>query len=166
MPNFEPTVGREVALNPPPGFPAPQGQPAALVNLPQRGAFAMSETLPLVQEWATKMHAARTEWERLRIAENEAKAEAKRVRANLMITLRVFGNEATGGIQMKHATERNEWADADANVQAAELAAALAQTAQMVAKEAYEEAARVFDTIRSMMAVEREDFSREWHKPR
>ena len=166
MPDFQPVDNRGVAFNPPPGFPGQQQAPGVIANLPTRGAFAMSETLPLVQEWAQKMNRARDAWEAARIAANEARAEAKKIRANEVIKLRVFGNDGTGGIQIKSSAERNEWADADPDVQRAELDADLKQTIQMVAKEAYEEAARVFDTIRSMMAVEREDMNREWHKPR
>lgn len=133
--------------------------------MPQRGAFALSETVPLIREWADKMHQSRRAWENARLDANAKKARAKKVRADLIVRLRVFGHENTGGVAIKTSAERNEWADADGDVQQAELDADLAQTVQMSAREAYEETARVFDTLRSMLAVERDDMKREHNAP-
>ena len=74
---------------------------------------------------------ARAEWQRLRIEANNAKAVAKQTRANLVVRLRVFGNDGTGGIPIKTSAERLEWADADPEVQQAELNADLAQTVRL-----------------------------------
>lgn len=148
-------------FNPPPGFPQQPGQ----LQMPQRGAFALSETVPLIQQYATAMREAREEWQRLRLEANEKKARAKKVRADLIVQLRVFGSEMTGNTPIKTSAERNEWADADADVQQAELEADLSQTVQMSAREAYEEAARVFDTLRSMLGIERDDMKREHGGP-
>lgn len=149
-------------FNPPPGFP---GQQPGQLQMPQRGAFALSETVPLIQQYATAMREAREEWQRLRLEANEKKAHAKKVRADLIVQLRVFGSEMTGSTPIKTSAERNEWADADADVQQAELDADLSQTVQMSAREAYEEAARVFDTLRSMLGIERDDMKREHGGP-
>jgi len=159
MPEMVPTGGRD--FNPPPGFPQQPGK----LQMPQRGAFALSETVPLIQQYATAMRDAREEWQRLRLEANEKKARAKKVRADLIVQLRVFGAEMTGNTPIKTSAERNEWADADADVQQAELDADLAQTVQMSAREAYEEAARVFDTLRSMLGIERDDMKREHGGP-
>lgn len=163
-PPGQPPVGPDGAplvMNPPAAFPGSQ----EVLRAPRRGAFAMSETVPLIQEWAERMRTSREAWETARLDANEKKAYAKKVRADLIVRLRVFGHEATGGVQIKTSAERNEWADADATVQQAELEADLAQTVQMSAREAYEETARVFDTLRSMLAVERDDMKREHNAP-
>lgn len=170
MPEFEPhppPVGDPHpggGFNPPPGYPggAIQQAPTAQMQMqmPQRGVFAMSETLPIIQNHLAAMNTARDEWLRLRVAANEAKAHAKQTRANLIVRLRVFGNDGTGGIPIKTSAERNEWADADPGVQQAELDADLAQTVQMAAREAYDDAQAAFDTLRSMLGMERDDLAR------
>lgn len=157
--------GQPPALQPPAAFPgqeiAAQGQGGAgEFRLPQRGSFSISETLPMLQEWRVKMDEARKVWEIARNEANEKKALAKKTRADLIIKLRVLGNESTGNIAIKTSAERNEWADADPDVQATELAADLAQTTQMVAREAYEEVTKIFETVRSLLTVEREDLKR------
>lgn len=150
-------------FNPPPGFPGTEIQqaPAAQMQMPRRGVFAMSETLPIIQKHLALMDDARAEWQRLRIEANNAKAVAKQTRANLVVRLRVFGNDGTGGIPIKTSAERQEWADADPEVQQAELNADLAQTVQMAAREAYDDAQAAFDTLRSMLGMERDDLKRE-----
>ena len=55
----------------------------------------------------------------------------------------------------------NEWADADAAVQSAELAADLAQTVQMAAREVYHDAQGYYETLRQMASVERDEWKRE-----
>lgn len=146
-------------FSPPPGFPSTE------LRMPTRGAFAMSETVPLIQQYAAKMQKARDEWHTLRVEANEKKALAKKVRADLIVQLRVFGLSANGDRPIKTSAERNEWADADADVQQAELEADLAQTVQMSAHDAYDEAVKVFDTIQSLMGIERDDMKRGYGGP-
>jgi hypothetical protein len=129
--------------------------------MPQRGSFAASEVLPLIQQAADQMREAGSEWRRLREEADRKRAHAKRVRANLLVTLRVFGKSDTGGVPITTAVERGEWADADADVQLAELDADLAQTTQMTAREAYNDAQRQFDMLRSLLAIERQDNAAE-----
>lgn len=114
----------------------------------------------MLQEWRTKMDDARGTWEEARIDANNKKALAKKTRADLIIKLRVFGADATGNIAIKTSAERNEWADADPDVQRTELEADLSQTAQMAAREAYEEVTKIFETVRSLLTLEREDLKR------
>lgn len=156
-------------FNPPAGFPGQgvqqQGQQARGMNIPQRGAFALSEVLPQIQQAAALMDEARDEWTRLREGANRAEAHAKKTRADFLVKLRVFGNDALGGLPIKTAAERKEWADADSEVQQAELEADLAQTVQMSAKEAYESAKGKFDAMRSALSMEKEMMSREWSGP-
>lgn len=130
--------------------------------LPQRGTFATSEVLPLIQRATGEVTRLREEWRALRDAAAEAKSLAKVTRANLIVNLRVWGNEGTGGIAIKTSAERNEWADADPEVQRTELAADLAQTAAMNARAAYDTAEEYFQSLRSMLAMERDDNKREW----
>lgn len=146
-------------LDYPPGHP--QGAPGG-VPLPQRGVFATSEVLPLLRQAADRMNELGAEWKRLREAADAAKAEAKRKRANLIVELRTWGNDVTGQ-PIKTSAERQEWADADGDVQQAELEADLAQTVQMTAREAYHDAQGYFDVLRSMLAVERDEMKREYH---
>lgn len=154
------------AFAPPSGFPGGQQverQPAQFI--PQRGAFATSEVLPLIQQASLAVDEARQEWTKLREAANRAEAHAKKTRADFLIKLRVFGNVELGGIPIKTSAERNEWANADSDVQQAELEAALAQTVQMSAKEAHELAQSKFDALRSALSMEKDMMSREWNGP-
>lgn len=160
MPEFH-QEGGALDFQPPSGFPGQHTE----VKMPRRGVFAISETLPLIQAQAKKMDDARNEWQRLRLEANAAKARAKKVRADLIVTLRVWGNAGSGNVPIKTSAERNEWADADPEVQQAELEADLAQTAQMVAREAYDSTAAVFDTMRSVLGMERDDLKRERSDP-
>ena len=145
----------------PPGSP---GQAPGGLTLPQRGVFATSEVVPLIQLAAQEMNRRNAEWKRLRETADHLKSEAKRIRANLIVDLRTWGNDVTGQ-PIKTSAERNEWADADAEVQAAELAADLAQTVQMAARGAYDDAQGYFEVLRSMMAVERDEMKREHSGP-
>ena len=77
------------------------------------------------------------------------------------MTLRVWGNEGSDGLPIKTSVERNEWADADANVQQAELDADLAQTLAMVAASAWQEANAYFGTLQTMLGMERDQFKFE-----
>lgn len=144
-----------MTMAPPPGS-SPGG-----VALPQRGAFAVSEVVPIVQQAAAEMRRLRGEWLELRTARDNAKAEAKRVRANMMVHLRVWGNDETGGVAIKTAVERNEWADADPDVQRTELEADLAQSAAMNAHAAWVEAQAYFQTLQSMLGMERDQLKWE-----
>lgn len=144
-----------MSMAPPPGASTPGG-----VALPQRGVFATSEIIPMLQQASQVMHELGADWRRLREEADEKKATAKRVRANLIVDLRTWGNEVTGQ-PIKTSAERNEWADADANVQQAELDADLAQTVQMAAREAYKDAQGYFETLRNLMSIERDEMKRE-----
>lgn len=145
-----------MTMAPPPGASQHPGG----VALPQRGVFATSEIVPMLQYASQEMREKGAEWKRLREAANEAKARAKQVRANLIVELRTWGNEVTGQ-PIKTSAERQEWADADADVQQAELEADLAQTVQMAAYEAYQDAQGYFETLRNMLSIERDEMKRE-----
>lgn len=141
-------------MMPPPGGQLPGG-------LPRSGAFATSEVLPLMTEASHKLTELRDERKRLRDLAAQAKALAKKTRADLIVELRVFGNAETGGYEIKTSAERNEWADADADVQATELAADLAQTAAMNAADALEDAQSYFASLQGMLAIERDEMKAE-----
>lgn len=126
-------------------------------TVPMRGVFATSEVLPLMQQASAEMTRLRNERKQLRDAAANAKAEAKRIRANLIVNLRVWGNEDIGGVPIKTSAERNEWADADSEVQAAELQADLAQTAAMHAGDALDHAEEYFRSLSGMLAIERDE---------
>ena len=142
-------------MAPPPGAQRPGGL------VPQRGAFAMSEVLPIIQQASTEMRARREAWLEAREARDRAKALAKKTRADCIINLRVWGTEETGGVPIKTSAERNEWADADAEVQQAELEADLAQTVAMAAHAAWQEASAYFGTLQTMLGMERDEFKHE-----
>ncbi len=141
----------------PPGY-SPSGPGAAL---PQRGVFATSEVLPLLAEGARRMNELAADWKRLREEADAKKAHAKQLRANLIVSLRTWGNDVTGQ-PIKTSAERNEWADADADVQQAELEADLAQTVQMHAREVYHDAQGYYEVLRQMLSVERDEQKREY----
>jgi hypothetical protein len=148
-------------LDYPPGHPSHQGGAPGGVPLPQRGVFATSEVLPLLHQASARMNELGADWKRLREEANEKAAAAKRIRANLIVELRTWGNDVTGQ-PIKTSAERQEWADADADVQQAELEADLAQTVQMHAREVYHDAQGYFDVLRQMLAVERDEQKREY----
>lgn len=131
--------------------------------MPSNGVFAVSELVPLVRQARDEMWARREEWLKLRTAADEAKALAKKTRADLVVYLRVWGLEATGGIPIKTSVERNEWSSADPDVQRTELAADLAQTVQMAAREAYNDAQAFFATLQSFAGMERDQLRAERH---
>lgn len=149
-----------MSMPPPPGFDQSPGG----VALPQRGVFATSEIVPLIQQASMRMRELGDEWAALREAADVAKGRAKKTRADLIVSLRTWGNDVTGQ-PIKTSAERNEWADADADVQQAELEADLAQTVQMVAREAYHDAQGYFETLRQMLSVERDEWKREHGGP-
>jgi hypothetical protein len=127
--------------------------------------FATSEVIPLIQQAAAQMNDARLEWQRLREEADRKKAHAKQVRANLIVRLRVWGNTGTGDQPIKTSAERQEWADADPDVQQAELDADLAQTLQMVTRGRYDDAQAFFSTLQTMQAMERDEARREFGGP-
>lgn len=149
-----------------PGALAPHGAPAPpaqqQVRLPQQGAFAISEVLPIMQHHAAELRRLRDERKRLRDAAAQAKANARRVRANLVAYLRTFGNDVTGA-PIKTSAERQEWADADAEVQQAELDADLAQAAAINAGDALADQQAIFATLQTMLGVERDVLKAERH---
>jgi hypothetical protein len=145
---------------PPPGsaLAQPGGGPVGeQVTLPSGGVFAQSEVMRTIREARNEMWQRKEAWLELRTAKDHAKAKAKKTRADLMVRLRVFGNDATDGVPMKTAVERNEWADADADVQRAELEADLAQTVAMASYEAYQDAQALFATLQTVLGIERDD---------
>lgn len=148
------------------GPPADAGGPPARPIVPQRGAFAMSEVLPLMKDASLKLAEARQERKELRDRAALAKAAAKAVRANLIVHLRVWGNGGTGGVPIKTSAERNEWADADADVQQAELDADLAQAAAINAGDALKHAEEYFSSLQGMLAIERDEWKAERSIPR
>jgi hypothetical protein len=148
----------DVQRTPPPGSALAQQQGGgAVVTLPSGGVFAASEVMRTIREARDDMWRRKQEWLELRTAKDHAKAAAKKVRADLMVRLRVFGNDATDNVPMKTGVERNEWADADADVQRAELDADLAQTVAMAAYEAYQDAQALFATLQTVLGIERDD---------
>jgi hypothetical protein len=138
-----------------------RGTIPAQIRLPQRGVFAASETIPIIQQAAANMRDRGDEWRRLRTEADEKRALAKSTRANLVVTLRVWGAESTGNLPIKTSAERQEFAAADSDVQRTELEADLSQTVQMVAREAYNDAQAFFQTLQTLLAVERDDLKRE-----
>lgn len=124
--------------------------------LPNGGAFATSEVIPLVHQAATRKRQTAAAFADAADAAAEAKAHAKAVRANLIITLRAFGNEVTGA-PIKTSAERNEWADADADVQAAELDADLKAVLKASARMAWEDADNEFQVLRTLLGMERDE---------
>lgn len=137
----------------------------ATIVLPTRGSFAASEVLPMIQRAAAEMHARGGEWRRLREEADQKRAEAKRIRAGMILTLRVWGAEQTGNIPIKTSAERVEWANGDPAVQQADLEADLAQTVSMYARENYNDAQSFFNTLQSLQAIERDDLRREYVGP-
>lgn len=144
---------------PPPRFAPERGL------LPQSGAFAMSEVLPLMQRASHELTRLRDERKRLRDAAAEAKALAKKTRADLIVNLRVWGNDGTNGAPIKTSAERNEWADADADVQRTELLADLAQAAAINAGDALDHAEEYFSSLQGMLAIERDEMKAERQIP-
>lgn len=135
-------------------------RPPARPSLPQGGVFATSEVLPIMQQASRQLNELREERHRLRDVAAEAKALAKKTRADLIVTLRVWGNESTG-VPIKTSAERNEWADADAEVQRTELAADLAQAAAINAGDALTHAQEFFSSLQGMLAIERDEMKAE-----
>lgn len=144
--------GQEVAR---PGMPA-----AGLPAIPKSGVFAQSEVLPIMQAASRALEAHRRAWQEAREDANRKKARAKKVRADLVVHLRTWGNDTTG-TPIKTSAERQEWADADPEVQQAELEADLAQTVQMAAHDAYRQALEEFGMLRTMLGMERDDAAAE-----
>lgn len=140
---------------------APQG--GGLV--PTQGAFATSEVLPKIAHASRELTRLQDEWRTLRDQAAQDKSAAKALRANLIVTLRVWGNEGTSGLPIKTSAERNEWADADSDVQATELKADLAQTAAMHARSQLDAAQDYFSALQSMLAIERDELKRAYSGP-
>lgn len=140
--------------------PQAPGNPGGL-PLPQQGVFATSEILPMLAQATRRLSQLSEDWKAARENANRLEALAKKVRADTMIELRVFGSERTGSIPIKTAAERNEWADADERVQQARLEADLAQTVQMHAREVYHDAQGYYSTLQQLASVERDEWKRE-----
>jgi len=136
------------------------------IALPQRGVFGVSEVLPLMRNASHELTRLQREWRQARDDAAHSKAFAKKTRANLLVTLRVFGNDETSGLPMKTSVERNEWCEADADVQSAELAADLAQSHSMDCRATLDHAEEYFGSLRSMLAIERDEHQAERSIPR
>ena len=143
----------------------PPGAHAAPGGVPVGGVFAISEVLPLMRDASRQLDAARIRWRDARDAAAQAKADAKRTRANLIVQLRVWGNEGTGGLPIKTSAERQEWADADQAVQQSELAADLAQTNAMNERAVLDAAEEHFRALTGMLAIERDQLKRDADGP-
>lgn len=142
--------------------PAAPGIQPGVVPVPQGGVFAISEVLPLIQRAAADLADKRQAWVDARNDKDEAHAKARKARADLMVTLRILGNDETG-VPIKTNAERNEWADADPTVQAAELDRDVAQTKAMAAYEAYQDAQASFSLLQSYLGMERDSLRSERH---
>lgn len=140
---------------------APGIQPGA-APVPQGGVFAISEVMPYIQRAAADLATKRSAWQDARAEKDEAHALARKTRADLMVTLRILGNDETG-VPIKTNAERNEWADADPAVQAAELARDVAQSKAMGAYEAYQDAQASFALLQSYLGMERDSLRVERH---
>lgn len=134
-------------------------------GVPSGGVFAISEVLPLMRDASSQLTQARERWREARDAAAHAKAEAKRTRANLIVHLRVWGNDGTTGMPIKTSAERNEWADADEAVQQSELAADLAQTNAMNERAVLDAAEEHFKALTGMLAIERDQLKRDADGP-
>ncbi len=124
-------------------------------RVPSRGAFASSEVIPLVQAAARRKAEAHTEYSAAAERAATAKATARKVRADLIVRLRVFGNDDVG-VPIKTSVERNEWADADPSVQSAEREADLAAILARSARMAWEDADSEFQVLRTLLGMERD----------
>lgn len=138
---------------------------AAHPPLPQRGAFAASEVLPLIRSASAVLESRRIAWRELRDAAAEAKSAAKKIRADYLVSLRVWGTLETGSVEIRTAVERNEWADANPDIQNAELAADLAQSASMDARAALDHAEEHYKQLSGLLAIERDDLKRQYNTP-
>lgn len=141
--------------------PATMPGPLARPGMPSGGVFAVSEVVPQIIAAHAEAERLRAEWAEARRRQDDAVANAKRTRANLIVRLRVFGNEGTNGLPIKTSAERNEWADADVDVQQAELDADLAKSLAQTTREAYNLARSQFDMLRTALGMERDSFGAE-----
>ena len=144
------------APTPPPGMPTLPGG-----GVPHGGVFAVSEVLPVIVQARQHLDTLRTERREARERAAQAKAHARKVRANLIVHLRVWGNDGTSGLPIKTSAERQEWADADPEVQQAELDADLAQTLAIAAGDALTDAQAYFATLQTLAGMERDSFRAE-----
>lgn len=136
------------------------GNAPGVVPVPQGGVFAISEVMPYIQRAARDLADKRETWKAARDAKDVAHARARKVRADLMVTLRILGNVETGK-PITTAVERNEWADADPEVQQAELDRDVAQTTAMASFEAYQDAQASFSLLQSFLGMERDSLRSE-----
>lgn len=143
----------------------PPGARQAPGGVPSGGVFAISEVLPLMRDASRQLDLARERWKAARDDAAQSKADAKRTRANLIVQLRVWGNEGNGGRPITTSVERQEWADADESVQAAELAADLAQSNAMNERAVLDAAEEHFRALTGMLAIERDQLKRDADGP-
>lgn len=141
--------------------PPPGSSPGGGGLVPQGGVFAVSEVLPIIIQARREVDRLRGERREARERAAQAKAKARKTRADLIVTLRVWGNGETSGIPMKTSAERQEWADASPEVQQAELEADLAQTLAINAGDAYADAQAHFATLQTLAGMERDQFRAE-----
>lgn len=143
----------------------PPGARQAPGGVPSGGVFAISEVLPLMRDASRQLDLARERWKAARDDAAQSKADAKRTRANLIVQLRVWGNEGSGGRPITTSVERQEWADADESVQTAELAADLAQSNAMNERAVLDAAEEHFRALTGMLAIERDQLKRDADGP-
>lgn len=119
----------------------------------------------MIRSASAELVARRESWKELRDAAAEAKARAKKLRADYLVSLRVWGTLETGSVEIRTAVERNEWADANPDIQEAELAADLAQSASMDARAALDHAEEYYKALTQLLAIERDDLKRAYGQP-
>lgn len=119
-------------------------------------AAALSTVLPRLQYVVAQRKELEDDYERVAREAAEANAEHKRVRANLITTLRVFGNTSTGGEAIRTSSERNEWADSDSDVQRLQLAADLLDEQKRAIKMRWETLDAEMRALNSLLVSERE----------
>lgn len=133
---------------------------------PTRGAFATSEVLPELGRIVAERNRLQREWLAAKTEAVNKAAEAKRLRANLIVNLRVWGTELTGGVAIKTSAERQEWADADADWQQLDLEASLAAAVATATRMAYDTADEHMQALRSALGMERDENKWQQGAPR
>lgn len=134
-------------------------------RMPQRGVFAVSEVLPMMAAASADLRLARETWETARTEAAQAKHDAKKLRADYIVYLRVWGAADTGNVPIKTSAERQEWADANPAIQQAELDADLKQAVAMSARAALDQAQHEFGLLQGMLGIERDGFKWERGEP-
>lgn len=124
---------------------------------PSRGAFAASEVLPELAKVVAERNRLQAEWLQAKREAVNKGAEAKVIRANIIVNLRVWGTELTGGVPIKTSAERQEWANADSDWQRLDLEADLAAAVATATRMAYDTADEHMQALRSALGMERDE---------